>query len=165
EGTPSTRLRGGRGGVRPRGSRSLARIERQGTPFPSTLWVIGWGALWAAAGGGSRASLSLFPLPCSLFSALALGIPGDAAHRRHFADRDLDQRRAAVLPGVFDGLAELLGRFGPVTRHAEGLSVLDEVRVVQVGRDRAAAVAGLLDALDVAVGVVREDDRDQRDVV
>ena len=57
------------------------------------------------------------------------------------------------------------GDFTRSACEAEAFGQLDEVGVAQVAGDRAVVERLLLDALDVAVGAVVEDDRDDADAV
>ena len=83
----------------------------------------------------------------------------------HYADRRRDHDRAVLVEAAAHGLAEFLGRRRAPPNGAERFGQADEIGVVQIGGYDFAAIGLDLLALDVAEGVVAEDDRDYADAL
>src|SRR5215469_8585348 len=81
-------------------------------------------------------------------------------HVGHRLHRRIDHDRRVLPERPFERLTELLRVLGAAAGRAERLREANEVRVEQIRRDVAAAETVLLNSLDVAVGAVVEDDRD-----
>src|SRR5215217_5213641 len=84
---------------------------------------------------------------------------------RHLADGNGDQCWLIGAHRIFDRRSQLLRRVGVPAGDSEGLGELEEVRIQQVGGDRAAPKLLLLNPPYISKGIVGEDDGNRRDPV